>query len=114
MHFKELTSHCTKHIATKGLSTIRNKHCTLKPVLSGHPLLSGKKPKSPNLFSLFTLNETFIKRKPLLSVLRHLHVKVPEMVISKLLPTCIKRTLVIEFHHPTCQTPEMGKIATHK
>ena len=31
-----------------------------------------------------------------------------------LLPTCIKRTLVIKFYHPTCQTPEMGKIATHK
>ena len=27
---------------------------------------------------------------------------------------CIKRTLVIKFHHPTCQTPEMRKIATHK
>ena len=31
-----------------------------------------------------------------------------------LLPTCIKWTLVIKFHHPTCQTPEMRKIATHK
>ena len=31
-----------------------------------------------------------------------------------LLPTCIKRTLVIKFHHPTCQTPEMQKIAIHK
>ena len=31
-----------------------------------------------------------------------------------LLPTCIKRTLAIKFHHPTCQTPEMRKIATHK
>ena len=25
-----------------------------------------------------------------------------------------KRTLVIKFHHTTCQTPEMRKIATHK
>ena len=24
-----------------------------------------------------------------------------------------KRTLGIKFHHPTCQTPEMRKIATH-
>ena len=31
-----------------------------------------------------------------------------------LLPTCIKRTLVIKFYHLTCQTPEMRKIATHK
>ena len=31
-----------------------------------------------------------------------------------LLPTCIKRTLVIKFHHPTCQTPEMRKIAIYK
>ena len=30
-----------------------------------------------------------------------------------LLPTCIKRTLSIKFHHPTCQTPEMQKIATN-
>ena len=53
---------------------------TVKPVLSGHPLLSGQYPKSPNLFPLFTLNETFIKRTPLLSGRGHL--KVPEMVIS--------------------------------
>ena len=31
-----------------------------------------------------------------------------------MLPTCIKRTLVIKFHHPTCQTLEMRKIAIHK
>ena len=31
-----------------------------------------------------------------------------------LFPTCIKRTLVIKFHHPTSQTPEMRKIAIHK
>ena len=30
-----------------------------------------------------------------------------------LLPTCIKWTLVIKFHHPTCQTPEMRKIASN-
>ena len=30
-----------------------------------------------------------------------------------LLTTCIKRTLVIKFHHPTCQTPEMRKIASN-
>ena len=46
---------------------------TVKPALSGHPLLSGQQPKSPNLFSLFTLNETFIKWRPLLS--RRGHVK---------------------------------------
>ena len=37
---------------------------TVKPVLSGHPLLSGQSLKSPNLFPLFTLNETFIKWTP--------------------------------------------------
>ena len=31
-----------------------------------------------------------------------------------LLQTCIKWTLVIKFHHTTCQTPEMQKIATQK
>ena len=58
------------------LSTVCN---TVKPVLSGHrtvlsghPLLSGQYPKSPNLFPLFTLNETFIKRTPLLSGRGHL------------------------------------------
>jgi len=40
---------------------------TVKHVLSVHPLLSGQYPKSPSLFPLFTLNETFIKRTPLLS-----------------------------------------------
>ena len=30
-----------------------------------------------------------------------------------MLPTCIKRTLVIRFHHPTCQKPEMRKIASN-
>ena len=52
----------------------------MKPVLSGHPLLSRQWPKSPKLFPLFTLNETSIKRTPLLSGRGHL--KVPEMVIS--------------------------------
>ena len=28
MNFKELTSRCTKHIATKGLNTIRYRHVT--------------------------------------------------------------------------------------
>ena len=36
------------------------------------PVLSGQQPKSQNLFSLFTLNETFIKRTPLLSGRGHL------------------------------------------
>ena len=78
---------------------------TVKPLLSGHPLLSGQKPKSPNLFPLFTLNETFIKRT-----------RTPKKYLKwsfLLLPTCIKRTLVIKFHHPTCQTPEMRKIASN-
>ena len=43
-------------------------------------LYCGLSPNSPNLFPLFTLNETFIKRAPLLSGRGHL--KVPEMVIS--------------------------------
>ena len=45
---------------------------TVKPVLSGHPLLSGQKSKSQNLFPLSTLNETFIKRTPLLCRREHL------------------------------------------
>ena len=35
------------------------------------------------------------------------------MVIS-IVTNLYKRTLVIKFHHTTCQTPEMRKIATHK
>ena len=75
-------------------------------VLSRHPLLSGQQPKSPNLFPFFTLNEIFIKRT-----------WTPTMYLKwsfLLLPTCIKRTLVIKFYHPTCQTPKMRKIFTHK
>ena len=53
---------------------------TVKPVLSGHRLLSGQYPKSLNAFPLFTLYETFIKRTPLLS--GHRHLKIPKMVIS--------------------------------
>ena len=45
---------------------------TVKPVLSGHPLLSGQYPMSPNLFLPFTLNETFTKRTLLLSERGHL------------------------------------------
>ena len=44
----------------------------VKPVLGGHPLLSGQQPKSPNFFPLFFLNETFMKRTPLLSGCGHL------------------------------------------
>ena len=29
------------------------------------------------------------------------------------LPTCIKQTIIIKFQHPTCQTPEMQKIASN-
>ena len=35
------------------------------------------------------------------------------MVLS-IVTNLYKRTLVIKFHHTTCQTPEMRKIATHK
>ena len=50
---------------------------TVKPVLSGHrimrtPSIKRTVAKSPNLFLLFTLNETFIKRTPLLSGRGHL------------------------------------------
>ena len=41
---------------------------TVKPVLSGYPVLSGQYPNSPNLFHLFTLNETCIKRTPPLTI----------------------------------------------
>ena len=47
--------------------------CTVKPVLSRHPLLSGQLSQVPKLISLiFTLNETFIKWTPLLSGRGHL------------------------------------------
>ena len=79
---------------------------TVKPVfytdavLSGHPILRtvAEVPKFIFLiyFPGFTLNETFIKRAPLL--IGRGHLKVPEMVKFLLLP---------KFHHPTCQTPEM-------
>ena len=36
------------------------------------------------------------------------------MVISVVANSCMKRTPAIKLHHPTCQTPEMRKIATHK
>ena len=73
-------------------------HPTVKPVLSGHPLLSGQQPKSPNLFPLFTLNKTFIRRTPLLS--RRGHLKSDLKWSFLLLPTCIKRTL--ELHYNLC------------
>ena len=107
--------HCNIRSLTKNLTPSNGVLCsldstpdivaTVKPVLSGHPLLSGQQPKSPNLFPLFTLNETFIKRT-----------RTPKKYLKwsfLLLPTCIKRTLVIKFHHPTCQTPEMRKIASN-
>ena len=56
--------------------------------------------------------------KPLLG--RHLLIKrmrTPKKYLKQsflLLLTCIKWTLVIKFHHLTCQTPDMWKIATHK
>ena len=65
---------------------------TVKPLLSGHPLLSGQKPKSPNLFPLFTLNETFIKLT-----------ETPKQYLKwsfLLLSSCI-RTLEIKLHQPT-------------
>ena len=71
--------------------------------LSGHPLLSGQLPKSQNLFPLFTWNETFIKWR------REKYLKWSFL----LLPTCIKWTLVIKFHHPTFQTAETWKIAVN-
>ena len=55
-------------------------------------LLSGQKPKYPNLFPLFTLNETFIKRT-----------QTPKKYLKwsfLLLPSCI-RTLEIKLHQPT-------------
>ena len=88
----------------------RHIYHTVKPVLSGHhikwtPSIKRTVAKSPNLFPLFTLNETFIKRT-----------QTPKKYLKwsfLLLPTCIKRTLVIKFHQPTCQTPEMQKIASN-
>ena len=57
-------------------------------------------PKS--IFLIYgTLNKTFIKR-----------MQTPKKYLKwsfLLLPTFIKRTLVIKFHHSTCQTPEMRK-----
>ena len=49
----------------------------MKPVLSGHRIMRTPSIKRtvcevPNLFPFFTLNETFIKRTPLLSGRGHL------------------------------------------
>ena len=54
-----------------------NNNNTVKPVISGHPIkwtpsIKGTVATVPNLFPLFALNETFIKRTPLLSGRRHL------------------------------------------
>ena len=90
---------------------------TVKPVLGGHRImrtLSIKRTVAevPKLtvFPFFSSNETFIKRTPLLRGRGH-----PKSTKWSflLLPTSIKRTLVIKFHHPTCQTLEMRKIASH-
>ena len=91
--------------AGKGIHfLIANAHqSTVKPVLSRHPLLSGQQPKFPNLFPLFTLNEIFTKRTPKKCLKQSF----------LLLPTRVKRILVIKFHHPTCQTPEMRKITSN-
>ena len=49
----------------------------MKPVLSGHrikrtPSIKRTEAEVPKIISLFTLNETFIKRTPLLSGRGHL------------------------------------------
>ena len=62
-------------------------YITVKPVLSGH----------------------HFKRTP--SIKRTQTPKKYMKWSFLLLPTCIKRMLVIKFHHPTCQTQEMWKIA---
>ena len=82
----------------------------MKPVLKEHrikrtPSIKRTAAEVSKFISPFTLNETFIKRT-----------RTPKKCLKwsfLLLPTCIKRTLVIKFHQPTCQTPEMRKIATH-
>ena len=79
----------------------------MNPVLSGRrikwaPSIKRTVAKVPNLFPLFTLNETVIKQTP------NKYLKWSFLW----LPICIKQTLVIKFHHhATCQTPEMQKIA---
>ena len=106
----QIICHKIAELAVLSFETRMALRTTVRPVLSGHPLLSGQQPKSPNLFPLFTSNETFIKRTPLLSGRGHLKVFL-------LLPTCIKRTLVIKFHNPTSRHREcerLPRIAIHK
>ena len=72
---------------TNSFSEAITMYITVKPVLSGH----------------------HFKRTP--SIKRTQTPKKYMKWSFLLLPTCIKRTLVIKFHHPTCQTQEMWKIA---
>ena len=87
----------------------------MKPVLSEHrikrtPFIKRTVVEVPKFISLiyFKWNlykaDTSIKRT-----------RTPKRYLKwsfLLLPTRIKRTLVIKFHHPTCQTSEMRKIAS--
>ena len=86
--------------------TINRPQNTVKPVSSGHPLFSGQSPKSQDLFPLLALNESFIKRTPLLSGRGHLKSTWNGHFY------CYQPAL-IQFHHSTCQSPAMRKIASN-
>ena len=69
--------------------------CILLTPYQVDTLYWGLSPKSPNLFPLFTLNETFIKRT-----------RTPKSTWNGHFYCCQK------FHHPTCQTPELRVLPT--
>ena len=74
-----------------------NMNRLVKPALSVHRI-KRTVAEVPKWISLSYFKWTFIERT-----------RTPKKYLKwscLLLPTCIKRTLVIKFHHPTCKTPD--------
>ena len=98
---------------TSFITFVLQSRTTVKPVLSEHrikrtPSTERTEADVPKFISLIYFNETSIKRTPLLRT------RTPKKYLKwsfLLFPTCIKRTLVIKFHHPTCHTPQMRQTA---
>ena len=93
-------------LSTELMLTEKREICTVKPVLVGHcikqtPPIKWTVAKVPKFISLIycTLSKTFIKQTPPFK-----QMWTPKKYLKwsfLLLPTCIKQTLVIKFHHPT-------------
>ena len=90
---------------------------TVKPVLSGHgikrtPSIKRTVAKVPKFISLIYFKWNLYEADTSIKRIQTSKKYLKWSFLS--LPTCIKWTLVIKFHHPTWQAPEMQKIATHK